>query len=49
MIKIKNNLLFLLNIFFVFAFLGLFLMNNNHKVMAMENNYKNKSKKDIAI
>nr|WP_017192363.1 SVM family protein [Milkweed yellows phytoplasma] len=37
MLKIKNNLL-LLNVFFVFTFLGLFLItNNNQQVMAVSN------------
>ncbi|ABC65341.1 conserved hypothetical protein [Aster yellows witches'-broom phytoplasma AYWB] len=35
MFKIKNNLLLLLNVF-VFAFLGLFLINNNQQVMGMD-------------
>lgn len=36
MFKIKNNLLLLLNAFFVFTLLGLFLINSSiQKVMAM--------------
>ncbi|WAN63557.1 SVM family protein, predicted signal peptide [Candidatus Phytoplasma rubi] len=34
MFKIKNNLLLLLNAFFVFTFLGLFLITSNKQVMA---------------
>lgn len=38
MFKIKNNLLLLLNAFFVFTFLGFFLITSNNSVMAMESN-----------
>ncbi len=37
MVKIKNNLLLLLNAFFAFTLLGLFLITNNQQVMAAPN------------
>ncbi|WAN63383.1 SVM family protein, predicted signal peptide [Candidatus Phytoplasma rubi] len=43
MFKIKNNLLLLLNAFFVFTFLGLFLITSNKQVMGMNKDIANTS------
>ncbi|WP_024563505.1 SVM family protein [Candidatus Phytoplasma tritici] len=47
MVKLKNQFK-IINIY-LFIFLGVLFIINNQKVMAMENNSKDKSKKDIDI